>query len=61
MLIALHPDVKSDRVEFFDSFLGETRIVSKETVRINELNRSDQKKSFVSLTVPHKFGTNIDA
>ena len=41
-MIALHPDVgvdvKLDRVEFSDSFLGETRIVSKKTVRINELN-----------------------
>ena len=62
-MIALYPDVavdvKSDRVEFFDSFLGGTRIVSKETVRINELNRSDLKESFVSLTVPHKVGTVV--
>ena len=36
-MIALHPDVavdvKLDRVEFFDSFLGGTRIVIEETVR----------------------------
>ena len=31
------------------------RIVSKETVRINELNRSVEKKSFLSLTVPQKY------
>ena len=45
LVIALHSDVgvvvKSDRAEFFDSFLGGTRIVSRETLRINELNRSD--------------------
>ena len=44
-MIAFHPDVgvdvKSDRVQLFDSFLDGTRIVSKETVTINELNRSD--------------------
>ena len=45
-VIALHSDVgvdvKSDRIELFDSFFfGEARIVSEETVRINALNRSD--------------------
>ena len=58
-MIALHLDVavdtKSDRVELFDSFLNGTRIVSKETVRINELNRSVEKESFLSLTVPQKY------
>ena len=40
---AIAVDVKSDRVEFFFyRILGETRIESKETVRINELNRNDQ-------------------
>ena len=42
LVIALHPyaavDVKSDRVDFLDSFLVGTRIVSNETVRIIELN-----------------------
>ena len=45
LVIALHldvaVDVKSDRVEVFDKFLGGRRIVSKETVRINEWNQSD--------------------
>mgnify|MGYP000562638796 FL=1 len=58
-MIALHLDVaadtKSDRVELFDRFLNGTRIVSKETVRINELNRSVEKESFLSLTVPQKY------
>lgn len=58
-MIALHLDVaadtKSARVELFDRFLNGTRIVSKETVRINELNRSVEKESFLSLTVPQKY------
>lgn len=58
-MIALHLDVaadtKSDRVELFDRFLNGTRIVRKETVRINELNRSVEKESFLSLTVPQKY------
>lgn len=61
-MIALHLDVaadtKSDRVELFDRFLNGTRIVSKETVRINELNRSVEKKSFLSLTVPQSIETS---
>ena len=45
-MIALHSDVgvdvKSDRIELFDSFFfGEARIVIEETVRINEWNCSD--------------------
>lgn len=64
LVIAFYPDVavdvKSDEVEFFDSFLAGTRIVSKETARINELNRSDLKESFVSLIVPHKVGTVVN-
>lgn len=58
-MIALHLDVaadtKSARVELFDRFLNGTRIVRKETVRINELNRSVEKESFLSLTVPQKY------
>lgn len=58
-MIALHLDVaadtKSDRVELFDRFLNGTRNVSKETVRINELNRSVKEESFLSLTVPQKY------
>ena len=45
-VIALHSDVgvdvKSDRIELFDSFsLVKREFVSEKTVRINELNRSD--------------------
>ena len=43
LVIALHSDVgvdvKSDRVEFLTVFMGGARIVSEQTVRINELNR----------------------
>ena len=45
-VIALHSDVgvdvKSDRIELFDSFFfGEARIANEQTVRINEWNCSD--------------------
>ena len=62
-VIALHldvgVDVKSDRIEFFDSFSWMKRELhgSEETGRINELNRSDWKESLESSIVPHKFDT----